>query len=120
MRLRYLLSRLALTLVTAAALLVCLALVGGCGGSQDQTIGTGDVSLVFTNQGDTASPMVVRWATGDRMATQRFTVLVGGRVTLKAPRRLTYDIQMSPTCSEPAQAPGGPAKQDQVIDATKE
>jgi hypothetical protein len=117
MTLHRLLPRLALILI-AAALAVCLAVGGGCSGSQNDTIGTGDVSLVFTNQGDTSSPMVVSWATNAGTATQHFTVLVGGQVTLKAPRRLVYDIQMSPTCAAPASAPSGPAKQDQVIDAT--
>ena len=111
-----------LILVVGAALAVGLILGVGCGGSQEETIGTGDVSLVFTNQGDTASPMVVRWSTSDGLATQRFTVYVGGKVTLKAPRRLNYDIEMSPTCAEAAQAPGGKsvAPQDETIDATGE
>ncbi len=113
--------RFSFALAAGAALALGLALVAGCGG-QDETIGTGDVSLVFTNQGDTASPMVVRWVAGDRMAVQRFTVQVGGRVTLMTPRRLTYDIEMSPTCSELAQAPAGKsaAKQDETIEATGE
>jgi hypothetical protein len=121
MRLRDLVLRQALVLLPATALLCGLALVGGCSGSQDETIGTGEVSLVFTNEGDTPSPMVVRWPAGDRIVTERFTVRAGGRVTLRAPRRLNYNIQMSPTCARAAEVPGEPVAtpQDEVIDATR-
>ncbi len=109
-------------MAVAATIVVGVALLAGCSGSQNETIGSGDVSLVFTNQGDTSTPMIVRYATGDRVITHRFTVLVGGKVTLKAPRRLTYDIEMRPECVEGAQiAPAGDGpRQDQVIDATRQ
>lgn len=115
-RARILVSVMAVVVMLSA---VGLALLSGCSGSQDETIGAGDVSLVFTNQGDTSTPMIVRYASGDRVVTHRFTVLVGGKVTLKAPRRLTYDIEMRPECVEAVQvAPAENApRQDEVIDA---
>ena len=105
-------------LVAAFLILVAWGLAG-CAG-QDVTIGEGEAELVFTNRGDTSVPMTVRWVAGnERVVNERFTVYVKGRVTLKVPDRLSYDIEMRPDCPDTSQAPAAEDSpvQDEVIDA---
>jgi len=105
----------------ALVVLVLLAGVGGCS-AQNETIGQGDASLVFTNSGDISSPLQVRWADArGRLVTERFTVLPTGRVTLRVPARLQYDIDLAPSCAAGAVQTPGPAaaRQVQVIDARR-
>ena len=93
--------------------------LSGCAG-QDVTIGQGEADLVFTNHGDTSVPITVRWTGADqKVITERFTVYVLGKVTLKLPDRLSYDIVLRPDCPDTSQASAadGALVQDEVIDA---
>ena len=90
----------------------------GCAG-QDVTIGQGEADLVFTNHGDTSVPITVRWTgANQKVITERFTVYILGKVTLKLPDRLSYDIEMRPDCPETSQASAAETSsvQDEVID----
>ena len=109
-------SRSAASGACGICLLVMIVGLGGCSG-QDETIGQGDHELVFTNTGNTSVPVAVRWAgAGDRIHRERFTVLVGGKVTLKTMPRLSYDIELDPECHSAASAAQAPTGQDEVID----
>lgn len=117
-------SRLSVSGIVVFALLLALLILmvwglAGCA-SQDVTIGEGDAELAFINRGDTSVPITVRWTgRNEKVVTDRFTVYVAGKVTLKVPPRLSYDIEMRPNCPDTTQAPaaeGSPA-QDEVIDA---
>ncbi len=102
-----------------ALLILLVGSLSGCG-SQDVTIGEGTAELVFTNRGDTSVPVTVRWTGAkEKVATERFTVQVLGRVTLKLPPRFSYDIEMRPDCPSTSQVPAGESApaQDEVIDA---
>ncbi len=109
-------GRLAAIGACGICLLVVIMALAGCSG-QDETIGQGDHELVFTNTGNTSVPITVRWAgAGDRIHRERFTVLVGGKVTLKTMPRLSYDIELDPECRSTASAAQPPTGQDEVID----
>ncbi len=109
-------SRLAALSACGISLIVLIVALAGCSG-QDRVIGEGDHQLVFTNEGDISVPITVRWAgIGDRIQTERFTVLVDGRVTLKTMPRLSYDIELDPDCNSSASAAQAPVAQDDVID----
>ncbi len=93
--------------------------LSGCAG-QDVTIGEGEADLVFTNRGDTSVPITVRWTGADqKVVTERFTVYVLGKVTLRLPDRLSYDIVLRPDCPDTSQASAAETSsaQDEVIDA---
>ncbi len=104
----------------SAALGVCgiclFVMIAGCS-AQDETVGQGDHELVFSNAGNISVPVTVRWAGGDgRIYREYFTVLVGGKVTVKTIPRLSYDIELDPECHSSASAAQPPTGQDEVID----
>ncbi|HEY3397369.1 MAG TPA: hypothetical protein VGM19_06855 [Armatimonadota bacterium] len=104
----------------ALAAVVILALgLAGCGGQND-TVGEGKISLVFNNNGNTQLPMVVSWVDNAGQTQELdFTVLVGGRVTVKVPPRTTYKTAVNPDCGAGAAAVPGAKPQDEVIEVGK-
>ena len=87
---------LALGVLSPALLMMLLA---GCGGSQNEVLGTGPASLVFTNSGDTQVDVKVSWQ-GEQGQWQArdFTVYVDGRVELRVPQRDKFYINLDSEC----------------------
>lgn len=105
-------------LVAVCAL--ALAVLVGCG-SQDEVIGRGPASLVFTGDGDDDTYIKVSWQ-GDygQWLSRDFTVYSEGRVELRLEDRLTYYISLDPprspaSAEASAAAPGTGKAQNEVI-----
>jgi len=109
---------LRLTLAGLAALALVLVLAG-CA-QQDEVIGYGPASLIFTNEGSDSVDVRVAWiGSGGDWLSRSFTVYVDGRVELRLSDRLEYYIELDGSCSSLHTAmtnnPAPPGPKDQVI-----
>lgn len=105
-----------LTLVAATVAVVFS--LSGCGSSdQNDVIGRGPVSLVFTGDGTEPTFVKVSWQDESGAWTARdFTVQAGGRVELRVDERLRYYISLDPLTV--AETTGRASSQNEVVDAT--
>ncbi len=96
--------------------LVVTALTG-CAGYRDRVIGEGEHEMVFSNDGNIAVPVTVRWVSGQQhIKTETFTVYTTGTVTLLTIPRLSYEIELDPDCESESSAAPASVPENQVID----
>lgn len=98
---------------------VMVGLIAGCA-QQDEVIGYGPASLIFTNEGTDSVDVRVAWVgNGGDWLSRSFTVYVDGRVELRLSDRLEYYIELDSSASSLSTAmtnnPAPPGPKDQVI-----
>ncbi len=107
--------RFAIIAVCVVSLVV--ASLAGCAGYRDRVIGEGEHEMVFSNDGNIAVPVTVRWVSDQQyIKTETFTVYTTGTVTLLTIPRLSYEIELDPDCESESSAAPASVPENQVID----